>query len=73
MWTFNLFPYIYFFTRRKKTVTLEARLIDLERKLERSTRENSHNLERLEQKLDSIQNLLEKFEAKELSLNTNLY
>ena len=52
---------------------MEARLIDLERKLERSTRENSHKLERLEQKLDSIQNLLEKFEAKELSLNTNLY
>ena len=71
---------IVLLSRRKKTVTMEAKLIDLERKLERSARENSQKLEevkttelRLEQKLDRILSLLENFEAKELSLNTNLY
>ena len=65
-------------------MTVEARLVDLERKLERSTRANSQKLEevktrletaeqRLEMKLDRIQSLLEHFEAKELSLNTNFY
>ena len=63
---------------------MEARLADLEQRLERSARESSHKLDevkkrletteqRLEEKLDRIQNLLEHFQAKELSLNTNLY
>ena len=65
-------------------MTVEAKLVDLERKLERSARENLQKFEevkkrletaelRLEQKLDRIQSLLENFEAKEMSLNTNLY
>ena len=65
-------------------MTLEERLLDLERKLERSAIESSRRFEevkrgletreqRLEEKLDRIQKLLEHFQAKELSLNTNLY
>ena len=78
--TFDINLHLYLFARRRKTVTVEARLVDLERKLERRARENSQKLEevktteqRLEQKLDRILSLLENFEAKELSLNTNLY
>ena len=54
-------------------MTVEARLVDLERKLERSSRENSQKFEEVNKKLDRIQNLLEQFEAKERSLNTNMY